>query len=95
MFANTRNCSDNKESSSSNGTTCVAPSKPSYGLSITGLSRPKDNNTYPYHAGFALSTDKPHQSSQRSQKSNLQRPFHKSIDTNSCRKYDDRYVTIK
>ena len=60
MFANTRNCSDNKESTDSNEATCTAVSKPSCGLSLSGLSRPKDSNTHHYHTGFALSTDKPH-----------------------------------
>ena len=90
MFAN--NCTDKKEYTDSNERTCTAASKPSYGISLSGFSRPKDGNAHPYQAGFALSTDKPHQSSQRS---NLQRPLHKSIDANSYRKYDDRYATFK
>ena len=92
MFANTRNCNDNKESTDSNESTCIATSKPSCGLSLTGFSRTKDCNSHPYHAGFALSSDKPHPSSQRS---NLQRPLHKSIDAISYKKYDDRYATFK
>ena len=92
MFANTRNCSDNKESTDSNEATCTAASKPSCGLSLNGFSRPKDTNTHHYHAGFALSTDKSPQHS--SQRSNLQRPIHKSMDVNSLRKYDDRYATF-
>ena len=92
MFANTRNCSDNKESTDSNEASCVAASKPTYGSSINGLSKPKDNIVHPYQAGFSLSTDKARQSSQRS---NLQRPLQKSIDANSYRKYDDRYATFK
>ena len=92
MFANTRNCTDNKESTDSNEATCVAASKPTYGLSLNGFSRAKDNNGHPYHFGFALSTDKARQSSQRS---NLQRPLHTSMDANSYRKYDDRYATFK
>ena len=65
---------------------------PSYGLSINGFSRPKVSNGHPHHAGFALSTDKRHQSSQRS---NLQRPLHKTMDANTYRKYDDGYATFK
>ena len=91
MFANTRNCSDNKESTDSNEATCTAASKPSSGLSLNGFSRAKDTNTHHYHTGFTLSTDKPQQSSQRS---NLQRPLHKSMNVNSLRKYD-RYATFK
>ena len=79
MFANTRNCSDNKESTDSNEATCASASKPSYGMSLGGFSRPKDSNGHPYHAGFALSTDKTRQSSQRS---NLQQSLHKSMDAN-------------
>ena len=92
MFANTRNCTDNKESTDSNEATCVATLKPTYGLSLNSFSRPKDNNGHPYHTAFALSTDKARQLSQRS---NLQRPLHKSMDANSYRKYDDRYATFK
>ena len=92
MFANTRNCSDNKESTDYNEATCTAASKPNCGLSLNGFSSSKGSNTHHYHAGFALSTDKSPQSSQRS---NLQRPIHKSMDVNSLRKYDDRYATFK